>query len=59
MIVTCMACLIFGGRHYYPEADPDDWVFIPAGRESLSAHFFGSASMCFQSKQRGMFGLNV
>ncbi|CAE7662623.1 mqo [Symbiodinium sp. CCMP2456] len=18
-------------RHYYPEADPDDWVFIPAG----------------------------
>ena len=19
------------GRHYYPEADPDDWVFIPAG----------------------------
>ena len=21
----------FDCRHYYPEADPDDWVFIPAG----------------------------
>lgn len=23
-------------RHYYPEADPDDWVFIPAGPQASS-----------------------
>ena len=23
-------------RHYYPEADPDDWVFIPAGPQQAS-----------------------
>ena len=26
-------------RHYYPEADPDDWVFIPAGWGSSDAEF--------------------
>ena len=35
-------------RHYYPEADPDDWVFIPAGPQASSERLLCLLSfLCF------------
>lgn len=40
-------------RHYYPEADPDDWVFIPAGAFHLRLSPFESCRSSGSDHQEG------